>query len=189
VLEVNPRASRTVPFISKVIGVLGNEINRRGYGIDTTFGTAYLKSRIAAGRRLPKNGSVFISVKNQDKRDIVFISKKLADLGFDLMATSGTADVLMRNDLEVRVLPKLHEGRPNIIDFIKDDKVHLIINTPSGKATKVDETKIRSQAVLYNIPLITTIAGAQATVNGIENLIRKSGDFVKSLQEYHQEVR
>ncbi|MGA1875400.1 MAG: carbamoyl-phosphate synthase large subunit [bacterium] len=238
VLEVNPRASRTIPFISKVIGaplaklatkvmlgqsldvlgftqekeikyfavkesvfpfvkfpgvdvILGPEMKSTGevMGIDTTFGAAYLKSQIAAGQRLPKNGSVFISVKNQDKRDIVFISKKLADLGFTLMATSGTADVLMRNDLEVRVLPKLHEGRPNIIDFIKDDKVDLIINTPSGKATKVDETKIRSQAVLYNIPLITTIAGAQATVNGIENLIRKSGDFVKSLQEYHQEVR
>ena len=86
-------------------------------------------------------------------------------------------------------LPKLYEGRPNIIDLIKDGQVDLLINTPSGKATKKDETKIRSHAILYSIPLITTIAGAQASVNGIENLIKKPKMFVKSLQEYHKEVR
>jgi len=238
VLEVNPRASRTVPFVSKAIGVplaklatkimLGKTLRELGFtgekeipffavkesvfpfikfpgvdailgpemrstgevmGIDTTFGTAYAKSQIAAGQRLPTKGSVFISVKNQDKRSIVFIAKKLADLGFKLLATSGTADVLMRNDLQVEIIPRLYEGRPNIIDFIKDDKVDLIINTPSGKATKEDETRIRSHAILYSVPLITTIAGAEASVNGIENIIRRPKFSVKSIQEYHKEVR
>ncbi len=238
VLEVNPRASRTIPFVSKAIGtplarlatkimlgktlqelgftkekeishvavkesvfpfirfpgvdaILGPEMKSTGevMGIDSTFGVAYAKSQIAAGQRLPKNGNVFISVKNQDKRSIVFIAKKLADLGFKIMATSGTGDALMKNDIEVKTLPKLQEGRPNIIDLIKDGKVDLIINTPAGKATKEDEAKIRSQAILYSVPLITTVAGAQASVNGIENLIKRPEMFVKSLQEYHKEIK
>ncbi|MFH0872858.1 MAG: carbamoyl-phosphate synthase large subunit [bacterium] len=237
VLEVNPRASRTVPFVSKAIGVplaklatkvmLGKGLEELGFtkekeinhvavkesvfpfirfpgvdillgpemkstgevmGIDSTFGAAYAKSQIAAGQKLPKKGNVFISVKNQDKRSIVFIAKKLADLGFQIMSTSGTASALLRNDIEVKTLPKLHEGRPNIIDFIKDGKVDLIINTPAGKATKEDEAKIRSQATLYSVPIITTIAGAQASVNGIENLIKRPQMNIKSLQEYHQEI-
>jgi carbamoyl-phosphate synthase large subunit len=158
-------------------------------GIDATFGAAYAKSQIAAGQKLPTKGSVFISVKNQDKRNIIFVAKKLADLGFNIMATSGTADALKSNDIDIQILPKLHEGRPNIIDLIKDEKVALIINTPSGKATKEDEMRIRSQAILYNVPLITTISGAQASVNGIENLIKKPKVTVKSLQEYHKEVK
>ncbi len=233
ILEVNPRASRTIPFISKAVGVplakfatkimLGKKLKDLGFtsekeishvavkesvfpfikfrgvdvilgpemkstgevmGIDSTFGAAYAKSQIAAGQKLPKKGTVFISVKNQDKRSIVFIAKKLADLGFKIMATSGTAGVLEKNDIEAKVLPKLHEGRPNIIDLIKDNRVELMINTPAGKATKEDETKIRSHAILYGVPLITTIAGAEATVNGIENLIRAGKGSVKSLQEY-----
>jgi carbamoyl-phosphate synthase large subunit len=238
VLEVNPRASRTIPFVSKAIGVplaklatkimLGKTLEELGFtkekkidyiavkesvfpfirfpgvdailgpemkstgevmGIDSTFGVAYAKSQIAAGQRLPIRGNVFISVKNQDKRNIVFIAKKLVDLGFKIMATSGTADALMRNDIEVKTLPKLHEGRPNIIDLIKDDKVDLIINTPAGKATKEDESKIRSHAILYSVPLITTISGAQASVNGIENLIKRPKMSVKSLQEYHKQIK
>ncbi len=235
VLEVNPRASRTIPFVSKAIGaplaklatkimlgktleeigftkerspncvtvkesvfpfvrfpgvdvILGPEMKSTGevMGIDTTFGAAYAKSQIAAGQRLPTRGNVFISVKNQDKRNIIFVAKKLADLGFKIMATSGTADALASNDIDVKILPKLHEGRPNIVDLIKDQKVALIINTPAGKATKEDETKIRSNAIIYNVPLITTIAGAQASVNGIENLIKHPKVTVKSLQEYHK---
>ncbi len=235
VLEVNPRASRTVPFVSKAIGVqlaklatkvmLGKQLKELGFtkekiisyvavkesvfpfirfpgvdailgpemkstgevmGIDSTFGSAYAKSQIAAGQKLPTKGSVFISVKNQDKRNIIFVAKKLADLGFKIMATSGTADALKNNDIDVYVLPKLHEGRPNIIDLIKDGKVSLIINTPAGKATKEDELKIRSNAILYNVPLITTVSGAQASVNGIENLIKHPKVSVTSLQEYHK---
>ena len=96
---------------------------------------------------------------------------------------------LMRNDIMVETLPKINEGRPNIIDYIKDNKVSLVINTPSGKATKEDETQIRSNAILYGIPLITTISGAQASVNGIENMIRKPRMSVKSLQKYHKEIK
>ncbi len=237
VLEVNPRASRTVPFVSKVIGVplanlatkimLGQTLDKLGFtkekevdfvavkesvfpfirfpgvdailgpemkstgevmGVDKTFGMAYAKSQIAAGQKLPKKGNVFISVKNQDKRDVVFVAKKLADLGFKIMATPGTAAALKSNDIDVKVLPKIQDGRPNIIDLMKDQKVDLIINTPSGKATREDEVKIRSSAILYNVPLVTTISGAQATVNGIENLIKKPKMSVMSLQEYHKRV-
>jgi carbamoyl-phosphate synthase large subunit len=238
ILEVNPRASRTVPFVSKAIGVplaklatkimLGSTLKELGFtkakvidyvcvkesvfpfirfpgvdailgpemkstgevmGIDSTFGAAYAKSQIAAGQKLPKKGNVFISVKNQDKRNIVFVAKKLADLGFRIYATSGTADALKSNDIGVKVLPKLDEGRPNIIDLIKDGKIALIINTPSGKMTKEDEMKIRSHAILYNVPLITTVSGAQASVNGIENLIKNPEVTVKAIQEYHKKVR
>jgi carbamoyl-phosphate synthase large subunit len=148
-----------------------------------------LKSQIAAGQHLPRKGKVFISVKNEDKRKMIFVAKKLSDLGFKILATSGTADAFMKSDIEVEVLPKLHEGRPNVIDLIKDNKIDLLINTPAGKATKADELKIRSQALLYSVPLITTVAGAQASVNGIENLIKKPSIRVKSLQEYHKKVK
>ena len=237
ILEVNPRASRTVPFVSKAIGVplaklatkimLGKSLKELGFtkektinyvtvkesvfpfirfpgvdailgpemkstgevmGIDATFGSAYAKSQIAAGQKLPVKGTVFISVKNQDKRNIIFVAKKLADLGFKIVATSGTAEALKSNDIDVQVLPKLHEGRPNAIDLLKDGKISLIINTPSGKTTKEDEMKIRSLAILYNIPLITTVSGAQASVNGIENLIKRPKISVKSLQEYHKKI-
>jgi carbamoyl-phosphate synthase large subunit len=180
------------PFIRfpGVDAILGPEMKSTGevMGIDATFGMAYAKSQIAAGQRLPVKGSVFISVKNQDKRNIIFVAKKLADLGFGIVATSGTADALKSNDIDVEILPKLHEGRPNALDLIKDGKVALIINTPSGKATKEDEQKIRSCAILYNVPLITTVSGAQASVNGIENLIKRPKMSVKSLQEYHGSV-
>jgi carbamoyl-phosphate synthase large subunit len=234
VLEVNPRASRTVPFISKAIGVplatlatkvmLGKTLKELGFtaerhidhvavkesvfpfirfagvdallgpemkstgevmGVDASFGAAYAKSQIAAGQNLPTEGNVFISVRNQDKRKVVFVAKKLADLGFTLLATKGTAEVLRRNDLEVTPLPKLQEGRPNVVDYIKDRRVQLIINTPSGKMTRQHERQIRAHAVLYGVPLITTVAGAEASVNGIEHLIRHPGITVRSLQDYH----
>ncbi|MBU1767424.1 MAG: carbamoyl-phosphate synthase large subunit [Candidatus Omnitrophica bacterium] len=239
ILEVNPRASRTIPFISKVIGVplanlatkimlgktlkdlgftkekeincvavkesvfpfirfpgvdavLGPEMRSTGevMGIDSTFGVAYAKSQIAAGQKLPVKGNVFISVKDADKKRIVPIAKKLYELGFKIFATSGTADIIKNNGIEAQTLPKLQEGiRPNIIDLIKDSKIDLMINTPAGKATKEDETKIRSHSILYNVPLITTIAGAQASVNGIENLIKKPKLDVKSLQEYQKDIK
>lgn len=234
VLEVNPRASRTIPFVSKAIGVplaklatkimlgktlkdlgftkeripahisvkesvfpfirfpgvdpiLGPEMRSTGevMGIDKTFGLAFAKSQIAASQKLPIKGNVFISVKNEDKRKVIFIAKKLSDLGFKLLATAGTAHALSQNDLEVEIVPKLYEARPHIIDKIKDGSIHLIINTPAGKATKVDETQIRSTAILYNVPLVTTISGAEATVNGIEALIKRQLE-VKSLQQYHK---
>jgi len=238
VLEVNPRASRTIPFVSKVIGVslvnlatkimLGKKLKNMGFtkekevkhvavkesvfpfikfpgadailgpemkstgevmGIDSSFGAAYLKSQLAAGQKLPSKGNVFISVKNQDKRNIVMIARKLADMGFKIMATTGTANTLSRNDIKVETIPRLSEGRPNIIDYIKDGKVALVINTPSGKVAKEDELKIRSNSILYGIPLITTVAGAQASVSAIESLIKKSKLSVKALQEFHKEMK
>jgi carbamoyl-phosphate synthase large subunit len=238
VLEVNPRASRTIPFVSKVIGVslvnlatkimLGKKLKNMGFtkekevkhvavkesvfpfikfpgadailgpemkstgevmGIDSSFGAAYLKSQLAAGQKLPSKGNVFISVKNQDKRNIVMIARKLADMGFKIMATTGTANTLSRNDIKVETIPRLSEGRPNIIDYIKDGKVALVINTPSGKVAKEDELKIRSNSILYGIPLITTVSGAQASVSAIESLLRKSKLSVKALQEYHKEMK
>jgi carbamoyl-phosphate synthase large subunit len=237
VLEVNPRASRTVPFVSKVIGVplaklatkimLGKKLKDLGFtqevippyvavkesvfpfnrfpgvdiilgpemkstgevmGIDADFGRAYIKSQIAAGQNLPRKGNVFISVRDKDKRAVVFIAKKLEDLGFQVYATAGTAQALGKNGIKIKVLPRIAEGRPNILDLMKDGKIQLVINTPSGRIPRQDEIKIRSQVVLYNIPYTTTISGAQATVNGIEALTKKDLE-VKSLQRYHKEIQ
>jgi len=237
VLEVNPRASRTIPFVSKVIGaplakfatkimlgeklkglgftkeiipkyvavkesvfpfnrfpgvdiILGPEMKSTGevMGIDADFGRAYIKSQIAAGQNMPQRGNVFISVRDKDKRAVVFIAKKLRNLGFHIYATSGTATALEENDIKVLVLPKIAEGRPNILDLMKDGKIQLVINTPTGRIPRQDEVKIRSQVILYNIPYTTTIAGAQATVNGIEALTKKDLG-VKSIQEYHKKIQ
>jgi len=234
VLEVNPRASRTVPLVSKVIGVplaklatkviLGKKLKDLGFteevipqyvavkesvfpfnrfpgvdvilgpemkstgevmGIDTDFSQAYIKSQIAAGQKIPKKGNVFISVCDRDKPGIVSIAKKLKALGFNIFATSGTAVVLEKNNMAVKVLPKIAEGRPNILDLMKDGKIQMVINTPSGRVPRLDEVKIRSQVILYNICYTTTIFGAQATVNGIEALTKKDLT-VKSLQDYHK---
>ena len=234
VLEVNPRASRTVPFISKATGVpwakvaakvmvgkslrelgitqeveighiavkesvfpfnrfygvdtvLGPEMKSTGevMGIDTDFGVAFAKSQSAAGMSIPLKGRVFISVMNKDKRSIVFIAKKLVDLGFEIVATKGTAKVLANNGIPVETVSKFGEGRPDIVDRIKNGEIDLVINTPSGKKPKADEVAIRSQSVAHNIPCITTLSGASAVVNGIESL-RKRDLSVKSIQEYHQ---
>ncbi|MFH2074513.1 MAG: carbamoyl-phosphate synthase large subunit [Pseudomonadota bacterium] len=237
VLEVNPRASRTVPFVSKATGVplaklatkvmagsslqdlnftreveirhvavkesvfpfarfagvdaiLGPEMKSTGevMGIDTAFGKAFAKSQIAAGTLLPKAGKVFISVTNKDKRQIVFISKQLEHLGFQILTTAGTGAVLKNNDVEVTVLPKLAEGRPNIVDFMKNREVAMIIITSSGKKPREDTVVIRSTAVLHSVPLITTISGAQAAVNAIEAMLKEEGR-VKTIQEYHGEIK
>jgi carbamoyl-phosphate synthase large subunit len=233
VLEVNPRASRTVPFISKATGVpwakvaakvmvgkklhelgiqeeveihhmavkesvfpfnrfygvdtiLGPEMKSTGevMGIDMDFGMAFAKSQIGAGVNIPLKGKVFISVMNKDKRSIVFLAKKLADLGFEIVATKGTAKVLVNNGIPVQTVFKMGEGRPDIVDQIKNGQIHLVINTPSGKKPKADEVAIRSQSVVHNIPCITTLSGAEAVVNAIESL--KRGMSVKSIQEYHR---
>ncbi|MFH1191344.1 MAG: carbamoyl-phosphate synthase large subunit [Candidatus Omnitrophota bacterium] len=234
VLEVNPRASRTIPLVSKVIGIplaklatkvmLGKKLKDLGFteevippyvavkesvfpfnrfpgvdvmlgpemkstgevmGIDMDFASAYIKSQIAAGQKVPKSGNVFISVHDRDKRDIVSIAKKLKDLGFNIFATGGTASIFKKNNILAKILPKISEGRPNILDLMKDGKIQMVINTPSGRIPRQDEVKIRSQVILYNIPYTTTIFGAQATVNGIEVLMKKDLG-VKSLQEYHK---
>jgi len=237
VLEVNPRASRTVPFVSKAIGVplaklaakvmtgmtlkdlgfteekvpsyssvkesvfpfnrfpgvdimLGPEMKSTGevMGIDDDFGRAYMKSQLAAGQNLPLKGRVFVSVRDKDKRAIVFIVKRLIDLGFQIIATSGTAKALKKGGIEVETVNKVYEGRPNILDYVKDAKISLVINTPSGRIPRADEIKIRSTASMHNVPCITTISGAQASVNGIEVLLKKDLD-VEPLQAYHSNKR
>ena len=234
VLEVNPRASRTIPFVSKAIGVplvklaakvmagaklkdlgfteervpeyscvkesvfpfnrfpgvdimLGPEMKSTGevMGIDDDFGRAYMKSQLAAGQNLPLKGTVFVSVRDKDKRAITFVAKRLVDLGFDLIATKGTARVLKKSGLTIEVLRRVSEGRPNILDWIKDGRVRLIINTPSGRVPRADEVVIRSTAIMHGVPCITTVSGAQASVTGIEVLLKKKLD-VKPLQAYHR---
>jgi carbamoyl-phosphate synthase large subunit len=236
VLEVNPRASRTVPFISKAIGVplaklatkammgvplreqgvteevtipylavkesvfpfarfagvdiiLGPEMRSTGevMGIDEDFGRAFLKSQLAAGQKLPREGTVFISVKNKDKRAVVFIAKRLEELGFRLIATQGTARVLQRYGVHATSVKKIHEGRPNVLDWLKNGEVHLIINTPSGRLPRADEVQIRSAATQLGIPCVTTISGAQASITGLE-AFQKHAVHVKPIQAYHQEV-
>ena len=233
VLEVNPRASRTVPFVSKATGIqwakvaaklmvgmklkdlgiekeieiqhiavkesvfpfnrfpgvdtiLGPEMKSTGevMGIAATFGEAFWKAQLGAGQNLPSQGNVLLSVKNKDKRNVAFIAKKLSDLGFKLIATKGTGKILVNSGLEVRFVNKVSEGRPHIVDMIKNGEINLIINTPRGRNPKLDEVAIRANAVSYKIPYTTTISGAQAVVNAIESM--KRGNLrVKALQDYY----
>ena len=232
ILEVNPRASRTVPFVSKATGVplakiaaalmvgkklhecgltqektiehiavkesvlpfsrfsgvdiiLGPEMKSTGevMGIDDSFGKAFYKSQEAAGQTLPLEGKVFVSVKNADKRNIVFIAKRLVDLGFKIITTKGTHKVLTSNSIDARMVKKIGEGDTEILESIRNGDIGLIINTPSGKRGQHDMKPIREMAVLAGVPVITTIHGAQAAVNGIESVMK--GDLgVKSIQEY-----
>ena len=234
-LEVNPRASRTVPFISKVIGVslagiatkvmLGSTLKELGFteqvhidytavkecafpfarfpgvdavvgpemkstgevmGIDADYGMALAKSQASVDVPFPTEGTVFLSVKDEDKRDVILIARTLNSLGFKLIATRGTAKVIARNGIDVTLIKKVSEGKPNVIDCIINNDVNLIINTPSGKTPRLDEIRIRTTAVEYSIPLLTTIAESQALVVGIDSL-RKRGMDVKPLQDYYKE--
>ncbi len=237
ILEVNPRASRTVPFISKAIGVplaklatramvgvglreqgfieevippflavkesvfpfsrfagvdilLGPEMRSTGevMGIDEQFGRAFIKSQIAAGQLLPRSGNVFISVQNRDKRAIAFVAQRLEDLGFQIIATQGTAKALQRYGLHATPVKKIHEGRPNVLDLLKNGEIQLVINTPSGRLPRADEVHIRSAASTLGIPCVTTVAGAQATVNGMSAWLKEELT-VKPIQQYHEALR
>jgi len=173
-----------------VDAILGPEMKSTGevMGIDTAFGRAFAKSQIAAGTFLPRAGKVFISATNKDKRQIVFIAKELEHLGFEILATAGTGAVLRNNDVAATVLPKLAEGRPNIVDLMKNREVAMIVVTSSGKKPREDTVVIRSTAVRHSVPLITTISAAQAAVNAIEAML-KGESRVKTIQEYHREVK
>jgi carbamoyl-phosphate synthase large subunit len=237
VLEANPRASRTVPFVSKATGVplakiaaklmigkklkdfglkenlfpkhisvkesvfpfsklpnvdpvLGPEMKSTGevMGIDYDFGLAYYKAELGAGMRLPIKGNVLISVRDEDKEAIVNIARELEKMGFKIYATKGTAEVLKDNGINVEVVQKVSEGRPNVIDMMINQKFDLIINTPGGKRGKTEGYLIRRTAVERSIPYITTIPGAIATVNAIK-AIRNGKLTVKSLKEYYDDNR
>ncbi len=233
VIEVNPRASRTVPFVAKAIGrplagiaakvmagrtlrelgfleetipshvsvkqpvfpfdrfhgadiILGPEMRSTGevMGIAADFGVAFAKSMDAAGRALPREGTVFLSVRDSDKRGVIFIGKKLVDLGFRIIATGGTYDALRKGGVEAHRIFKLGQGRPDVLDALKNGEIHLIINTPIGKGAHTDEGRIRQEALGKRIPIITTLSGAAAAVNGIAAL-RHQAVPIQSLQEYH----
>ncbi len=232
VLEVNPRASRTVPFVSKAIGVplaklasrlmAGSRLKELGFtseiwpkywavkesvfpfnrfhgqdillspemrstgevmGLDADLGIAYAKSQMAAGGPLPLKGRVFISVSDAHKSSAAEVAKLFADLGFELVSTSGTATVLEQAGLKVQRVFKLSEGRPNTVDLLKNREIQLVINTPSGQSPREDEVKIRTTAVYTNTPIMTTLSGARAAALGIAAL-RKSGYSVRTIQEY-----
>jgi carbamoyl-phosphate synthase large subunit len=237
VLEVNPRASRTVPFVSKAIGVplaklaakvmtgkkltelgfteeiwpkyysvkesvfpfskfpgqdilLGPEMRSTGevMGIDEDWGVAYAKSQMAAGPPLPLSGMVFVSVRDSDKKNVVEIAREFSNLKFEVCATAGTAKVLAEAGLSVQPLFKLAEGRPNVIDLIKNGEIQLIINTASGKGPQADGIKIRTAAVAHKIPIMTTLASVNAALLGIK-AFREKGLTVRPLQDYHANAK
>jgi carbamoyl-phosphate synthase large subunit len=217
VLEANPRASRTVPFVSKAIGrplakiatkimmgkslfdldltesivpehfsvkapvfpfnkfqgidtLLGPEMQSTGevMGVDRNFGAAFSKAQLGAGNEISPDGAIFISVRDEDKRYILSLASRLHALGFPIIATSGTARALQNNGIPVETVHKIHEGRPHVLDLIKNKQVQLIINTPSGRMERSDDRQIRSESVSYKIPCITTLAAAAATIQGLE---------------------
>ena len=239
VIEVNPRASRTVPFVSKATGVpmakiasrlmvgrklreflpenvarrtdldtgshyyvkspvfpwnkfpgvdtvLGPEMKSTGevMGVADNFGEAFAKAQLAAGQTLPTKGMVFISVADHDKSGVAEVARRFVDLGFTLVATHGTADTLERSGLTVDRVFKVKEGRPNIVDLIKGEKIQLIINTPQGADPWFDEKAIRRASILHRIPAITTIAAARAAAEGIAALQRRHVS-VHALQQLH----
>jgi carbamoyl-phosphate synthase large subunit len=232
-LEVNPRASRTVPFVSKAIGfplaklaakvMAGKTLKELGFteevwpkywtvkesvfpfnrfhgqdillspemrstgevmGLDVDLGIAYAKSQMAANAPLPLGGRVFISVSDAHKNEAAEVARDFEKLGFELVATAGTAAVLEKAGLKVQRIFKLTEGRPNAIDLLKNKEIQLVINTPAGQAPRADEVKIRTTAVYTGTPIMTTLSGAKAAALGIAAL-KKSGYGVKTLQEYH----
>ena len=231
VIEVNPRASRTVPFISKVIDIplakiaaqlavgkklaelqlefqsknsliavkkpvfpfnkfpqqnvfLSPEMKSTGevIGFDKHLGSAYAKAESGAGNSLPVEGKIFISVNDSDKIAVIPMARDFKELGFDIIATEGTTQMLTDNGVPANSIFKVGEGRPNVVDAIKNEEIQLVVNTPLGAQSRFDEYEIGRAAIRYKIPVITTISGAQAAVRGIRN--KKSGSIkYRSLQE------
>jgi carbamoyl-phosphate synthase large subunit len=151
-------------------------------GIDDSFPMAFAKSQLAASSALPSSGRVFLSVANRDKPDAVPVARALTEMGYELLSTQGTARVLRAAGIQVEAAPKLQEGRPNLIDYMKNDQIALVINTPSGKGARTDEGKIRAAAVAHGVTCITTLAAAQAAVEACRAL-RQQPLAVRALQE------
>ena len=234
VIEVNPRASRTVPFVAKAIGrpiakiatqimcgrklkdlglteeiiprhfsikkpvfpfnkfpgadvLLGPEMRSTGevMGIDSTFGRAMAKAQAGASQALPREGKVFISVKRSDKPKITSLAQKLVDLGFQLVATRGTAQAIEAAGVPVEVVNKIQEGRPNVLDLVINEEIVLLINTPSGKDPRTDEATMRKRCVMKGIPALTTLSAAEAAVRAIASL-KGHEEEVKPLQDWYK---
>ena len=237
ILEANPRASRTVPLVSKVTGIpiariaahlmlgkklkdfpelkrqklpyvgvkeavfpfnmfpgidplLGPEMKATGevMGIADTFGLSFYKAQEAAGSKLPVRGNALLTVADKDKPDLLPIAKAIDKLGFNIYATGGTSRFLKEHGILNTEIKKLREGRPNIVDAIKNKDIHLIINTPIGRSSKYDDSYIRVMAIQHKVSYITSMAAARASVEGAE-AIKKHKILPKSLQEYHRERR
>jgi carbamoyl-phosphate synthase large subunit len=233
VLEVNPRASRTVPFVSKAIGrplaklaakvMAGKTLKELGFtaeiwppywavkesvfpfnkfpgqdiilspemrstgevmGLDHDLGVAYAKAQMAANSPLPLKGRVFISVGDAHKPFVADVARQYVELGFELVATNGTASILEAAGFKVQRILKIGEGRPTAVDLLKNKELQLVINTPSGSAPRSDEVRIRTTAVMTGTPIMTTLSGARAAAMGIAAL-QKSGYTVRTVQEYH----
>ncbi len=235
VLEANPRASRTVPFVSKSIKVplakiaalvmsgkklkdidfkrvdsnkldyfsikeavlpfsrfpgtdtiLGPEMKSTGevMGIDKNFGVAFAKSQLAVNQKFPQSGTIFFSVKDRDKNDIASLAKKIANLGFNIITTKGTGEFLEKMGIKCDKVLKIREGRPNVLDLLKNGEIDLIINTPEGSEARSDGYYLRTAASVLNIPCITTISGASAAIQGIYELKINSNINVKAIQDY-----
>ncbi len=234
ILEANPRASRTVPIVSKVTNItiariatqimlgrkirdfpelvkkdisyfgvkeavfpfnmfpevdplLGPEMRATGevMGIGNSFGLAFYKAQDAVGSRLPVEGNVLLTVADKDKQNLLPTAKKIKELGFTILATENTSRFLKENGIDNKHILKLHEGRPNIEDAIKNDEVHLIINTPIGRYSKYDDSYIRMMAIQKKVPYVTTIAAAEASITGIE-AVKKEELVVKPLQDFYK---
>jgi len=168
--------------------VLGPEMKSTGevMGVADNFGEAFAKAQLAAGQKLPTQGAVFISVTDHDKTMVADVARRFIDMGFKLVATSGTADVLEAAGLPVERVYKVKEGRPNVVDLIKGERIQLIVNTPHGAEPWFDEKAIRRAAVTARIPTITTLSAARAAAEGIAALQR--GEIrVQALQNLHAE--
>jgi len=236
ILEANPRASRTVPLVSKVCNIsmarlatqimlgkklkdlnlkhhafrhfgvkeavfpfnmyqevdplLGPEMRSTGevLGLADSFGLAYYKSQEATGQSLPSEGTVLITVEEKDKGGILEVARAFAKSGFRIKASEGTHKYFAANGIAAERILKMHEGRPNIVDAIKNGEIQLVINTPAGRLSKYDDSYIRKAAIKYKIPYITTVAAAVAAVKGIE-ACRQGHGRAKSLQSYHAEIK
>ena len=234
IIEANPRASRTVPFVAKATGkplarlatrlmagetlqevgltvephpplqsikeavlpfrrfpgadtVLGPEMRSTGevMGCATSFGMAFAKAELAAGEALPTSGTVFLSTHDRDKPDLIPVAARLIELGFDLIATFGTAHALEQAGLSVQTVLKVNEGRPNIEDLIRSNRVQLVINTPIGRQAAHDDKYLRRAALDYAVPAVTTLAGARAAVEAIASLQEASALSIHALQDIH----
>jgi len=165
--------------------LLGPEMRSTGevMGIDQDFGKAFAKAELAAGQKLPLSGTVFVSMNDRDKPKVIPVIREFIELGFRIIATEGTRKVLRAEGLEVDLILKLHEGRPHILDQVKNEEVQLMINTPSGEEAQADGKLLRRSALTYKVPMITTIAGAKATASAIRSLQSQSLE-VKALQDY-----
>jgi carbamoyl-phosphate synthase large subunit len=237
IIEVNPRASRTVPFVSKTIGVplakiaaramVGNTLEKQGFtsevafnhiavkeavlpfnkfpgvdallgpemkstgevmGIDTDFGLSFHKAQLGAGVKLPVSGVIFISVNDRDKEGVVDTSRRLEQIGFKIVATHGTQQYLSDHGIQAERIFKIREGRPHILDEIKNHAIALMINTPAGEKTLSDDHQIRQAAVQYGVPYTTTLAGARAAVSAIESVKKDQTVRIRSLQEFHAAI-